>query len=365
MSSEKTYHLINDYLSGELKGSKLDKFKADLKTNPELQKEVEMQSEIIAAINANREAEIRALLSASKKSSLKVIPIGKNLKLAMATAASIALLVVAFFTLSPYLENNQATTVKETADKSKPTIDSNLATEDSVTTVDTQTLAIVTPASEIDLVEPELQIVDDELPLVEMLDEEIEEPESAEVEKYNYTTEDNDMDGTPESLDDVVVATDVMLSNRSYSVLSISPNFDSKELSSVEIASESTRGAKIKIPRRDKKKGKDKALEEEEEKDEAESTTPSTAGDVGYSNAVIRNVNVEYWKSVVNFKGYKYDGTNVKLYGIEKDKPLLFKELDDRLYMRVDGKQYFIEKKKTYKRLVEVTNPTLLNVLNE
>jgi len=42
-----------------------------------------------------------------------------------------------------------------------------------------------------------------------------------------------------------------------------------------------------------------------------------------------------------------------------------FKELESRLYVKMNGKQYFIEKNRKYNRLTEVTNPTLLKVLND
>ena len=72
-----------------------------------------------------------------------------------------------------------------------------------------------------------------------------------------------------------------------------------------------------------------------------------------------------FYNFVVNFKGYTYDGTKIQLYGIPENKSLILKELDDRIYLKLDDKHYFIEKIQTYKRFSEVTNPTLLNILND
>ena len=42
---QKTYDLINSYLSGELQGRKLDAFKAELKTNKNLQEKLDKENQ--------------------------------------------------------------------------------------------------------------------------------------------------------------------------------------------------------------------------------------------------------------------------------------------------------------------------------
>ena len=49
-TDQKTYELINSYLSGELKGRKLDAFKARLKKEEDLRNKLELQQAIIDGI---------------------------------------------------------------------------------------------------------------------------------------------------------------------------------------------------------------------------------------------------------------------------------------------------------------------------
>lgn len=52
------------------------------------------------------------------------------------------------------------------------------------------------------------------------------------------------------------------------------------------------------------------------------------------------SMKVEYWESVVNFKGYKLKGSNLKLFDVDPGETIQLKYLDKRLYMKRNG-QYF------------------------
>jgi hypothetical protein len=334
MVDEKKYHRINDYLSGELQGTALDKFRIDLKNSTELQEAVALQEAIIGAINQHREAELRAFISKKNKakstSGTKVIVLQKGVKLALASAAAVALLVAGYFTIAPYNQDLKMDTVfkKDTKENSNSEGLKRNDSDDQVS--ETQTLAI-----------------SEDKPTEEISEQETNESPS--LEKEEETTEDDYSDDAPlkedadlaEELDGI--KTDKLLSNRNYTVSRVSPTF-----SAVTETTSSVKDAKEKAkPQNDAKVTEEKVAASDNKK------------------VVTKTVSVEYWKSVVNFKGYKYDGNKVQLYGISESKPLVFKELDDRLYVRIDGKQYYIEPNSTHKRLTEVTNTTLLNVLND
>ena len=70
---QKTYDLINSYLSGELQGRKLDAFKAELKTNKNLREKLELQKAIIAGIEDVRLNELKNFIkdNISKKQNTK------------------------------------------------------------------------------------------------------------------------------------------------------------------------------------------------------------------------------------------------------------------------------------------------------
>ncbi|MFT6004421.1 MAG: hypothetical protein ACI8UQ_001560 [Bacteroidia bacterium] len=352
MVDEKTYHLINDYLNGDLQGTTLDIFKSRLKSDKGLRKAVSEQKAIIAALNTVREQELRDVLKSDTKKA-KVIAIGPYLKTAGLAAAAIAILVVAFFSIRPYITDSADTNTAEeskakpqqTLEKPEPiTKNSNLIADNpaiETTTIDTQTLAFI---ETIPLVEKMLEEEEDAIEDSETIEEndisEL-ELENAVVPKKSTAT------ATSTTADlDVVVKSDQLLTSQSFVVTTISPIFkkENKDVLQNDAAESSTRDDKI-----NKSKEDADAPEAEEDK-------------VAYKN---RSISVEYWNSVVNYTGYKYTGQKVQLYGIDQKAALKFKELDNRLYLQIKGTQYFLEQNNKYNRLVEVINPTLLKVLNE
>ncbi|MBT8327247.1 MAG: hypothetical protein KJP21_05955 [Bacteroidia bacterium] len=356
MINEQTYHLINKYLNGELKGRALDKFKSDLKSNEDLRDAVTSQASIIESIKAFREDELKKNLQANLNKS-RTFVIGRTFKIALASAAVVSLLVSTFFVLRPFMNSFNDTMVSEevessdTADDFKPTTEP----QSELTQIDTQTLAIADniKTDEIERLEEELEapaieVVEDDVEIEETFEETFEEeseaPDEVMIEKSAPTTTDAKDESGDDAIQDYEVKADELLSNRRYNVISISPNFSGVE----ETAATTAKRSSTKIKESEK-----------EESDAVEATKAPTSSNPS------RSIEVEHWKSVVNYKGYNYDGTKVKLYGINETNNLEFKELDNRLYVKIEGKQYFIEKNKDYKRLVEVTSPALLNVLND
>ena len=364
--NEQTYHSIDAYLNGELKGRKLDEFKAELRTDKNLQKAVALQEEIIAAINENREAELRDYLT--KHTAKEALSKAPSFRIWMLTAAAVALLIVAGVTLLPYISSsnkeNTATDAKPKPLKSTPE-EENTSThseEMEATVVDTQTLAVNTP--------PEQTIEDIEVVLEDEADNDaLEEPESGTIpiiEKDRNVEENAVLDESSpvakaqedkkavaaskpsdkpavanvESTD-IKVRGDKLLASKRYIVPSIDPDFSVSETRSDNVTIKTTT----------------------KEKSEADKQASAEGKDLKTTSR--RCIEVEFWKSVVNYKGYQYDGSKVKLYGMDQTRTLDFKELDNRLYVKVEGKQYYLEKNTKYNRLVQVTNPTLLKVLNE
>lgn len=364
--NEETYHVINDYLSGELKGRALDKFKAELKTDTQLQEALSSQRSIIEAIEYTREKELKAFLS-NELSKKKTISLNPKWRIAVVSAAAVALLAVAIFSITPLLQKKNANTAQEakqnttseaTESMTEDNAEENQIADLETTQVDTQTLAIVAPPA-IEEAEAEKGIIEDyktDIAELDITTEELEEEaleddmdgatdEYTEAEKLVIAKENKATTGKPVITDsDITVRSDELLSKKAYPVYAAALNLDKRATSLQEVAV----AAKEKDTRRDKKAAEDAANEVEK-----------------VAALPTRSLQVEYWKSVVNYKGYQYDGKQVKLYGVDQQKALNFKELDNRLYLQLDNKQYFVEKNQKYNRLVEVTNPTLLKVLNE
>ena len=145
MVDEKTYHLINDYLNGDLQGTTLDIFKSRLNSEKGLRRAVSEQKAIIAALNTVREQELRDILKSDNKKK-KVIAIGPYLKTAGLAAAAIAILVVAFFSIRPYITDSADTnTAQESKAKPQQTLEKpEPITEDSILIADNATIETTT-----------------------------------------------------------------------------------------------------------------------------------------------------------------------------------------------------------------------------
>ena len=349
--NEQTYHLIDQYLAGELKGRALDKFKADLRKDEELQQAVTSQRAIIQGIEAHREAELKAYLKEELQKSKKAIAMTPRLRFAMLTAASIALLAVLIFSLTPLLDQkptaktNNGKSTEDTTTQKEEVAPEELASNDMAEPViDEEILGNTTELEVQDTSRmDEIVAMEDDMPAPEVL------MEAKDLEKANDATYKFDMDDTS-----TIILQDEMLLAANYTVSRLSPDFvevdrvqTDQQVEEVSVALEKSRPT-----RADKKEAKKKAAATEESEIEKPITTT-------------RNIRVEYWKSVVNFKGYKYNGLVVQLYGIAQGTAITFKELDNRLYMNIDGKYYFLEQKNAYNKLIQVTNLTLLKVLND
>ena len=338
MNDEQKYHLINQYLNGELMGRALDNFKAELK-DPEFQKEVELQRQIIEAIKKQRKAELKAYISENSKVTYFQNSWGN--KWNYASAAIVILFVSAFFIMKFYNPNPNSTEIVVTE---KPDTTS-LAQEDSITQLDTQTLAIQ------DVTIPNVERADEDVDSeIEESPEDIELDETADkIEETNtdagFQTEDEELVPTAEKSAnrvspnaDLEVKKDQLLSTKSFTVVMFSPNFGT--------------GA-----------GKTSNSDSNKTVSDTEITTAKTSE--RYKENTSRILQVEFWKSPVNFKGYQYSNSGLKLYDISEDANLVFKELDGRLYMKTGSKYYYLEKNSAYNKFVEVKNSTLLKALNE
>ena len=73
--------------------------------------------------------------------------------------------------------------------------------------------------------------------------------------------------------------------------------------------------------------------------------------------------NIEFWKSPINFKGYKTGKNKIILFGIYDFKKLLLKKQNDLLYLQCDDKYYIIENTDNFKPLSIIANKKTINQL--
>lgn len=357
---EQTYHLINDYLNGELQGSELDKFKANLKEDHALQKKLASQRQIIQAIKTSREQELKLFLrtSIANKNNPTLRP---KLTFILVFIAAIALISVVISTLKPFKKTTRPLTTKQeiekknTPQRSKKVVDlTELDTTAGANqmSADTQALELELAPFHTDSGEVSAEIPTD-IKTNPSEEEEKEEEKNSNASSDNNQTIGNKYSGQPqesikteksEKIDDeIIVRSDELIDKKIFSVHDVDMYYTNNVVKTNDEAKPQNNAEPEKFS--------NKATENEV--------------NTQITNAAKREITVEYWKSVVNYIGYQYNGRVVKLYGLDKQKKLIFKELDNRLYTMLDGKYYFLKKNSEYNRLIEVTNSTLLNVLRE
>ena len=358
---QKTYDLINSYLSGELQGRKLDAFKAELKTNKNLREKLELQKAIIAGIEDVRLNELKNFIkdNISKKQNTNR-PI---IKTGLTIAASIGLILVVFFSIKSLINNDNDSSYSsdyqdslKSNEKTKASENQkiNQATTNTPTypknSIDTQLLAIA-PPPDIELSDEEITELNKELAedeIIETIDNEIADELEPDSESYDEIQDtlmtqkksiDYNLAGIQPTRNDSLVQMDQLIATAFKSVRSFSnvEATDSLEIVSNDINPETT---SIQVERSREKKSKKFTKE----------------------NSTIK---LEYWNSVVGFNGYKYDGYTLQLFGIAQNEIIHLLSLDNRLYLKKNKQIFSIEKSSSAKRFTAVTNSILLKILHE
>ncbi|MFH0867401.1 MAG: hypothetical protein V1904_14505 [Bacteroidota bacterium] len=75
-------------------------------------------------------------------------------------------------------------------------------------------------------------------------------------------------------------------------------------------------------------------------------------------------LHVEFWKSPINYKGYKTGKNKLVLFGIEQFSMISFKILDKTLYMKYVSDYYQMDRTPEFKSLIPVSNSNLVSQLN-
>lgn len=362
---QKTYELINLYLSGELSGPSLDTFKARLKKDDDLKKKVQLQKALIDGINEVRSQELKKFITDNVSIKNKINrPLFKT---GLSIATSIVLILAIFFSIRPLI-NKKSIHVSSTINQDSQilsnensTLNQKIINGDSIETqvkfIDTQ-LIVKIPAPEIIIKE---DVLSDSISDEDEIKTEIEEVEeisipNEKVTSVEYNSEDYDLlendseipiskksaennilTYSDEIRDDSLIQKDLFLDNSKVSVRLYS-NIESKD-STQTIALETYKASKNY---------------------EIKNSNSTKSAAVQYST-----MQVEYWKSVVGFSGYKYAGNTIKLYGIIPNENIELSSLDNRLYLKKGGEYYEIKKSNKTNKFSVITNPILLKVLNE
>ncbi|MCH1472977.1 MAG: hypothetical protein L7V85_03600 [Bacteroidia bacterium] len=360
---QKTYELINSYLSGELNGRKLDAFKARLKKEEDLRNKVELQQAIIDGIKEVRTQELKDFINKNiakeKKIQSPVFTTGLSI------AASIGIILVIFFSIKPFI--NKKSTIgrnKSDVDSSNSAFSLNEKHQNSLVNTDSAVDQKKSLDTQLIAKAPTLEqvLIEKELGDKKALEDEIE----------------NEIEEVMLSGNEDLAADDL---NEEHSKASID-----KLIKNVKSTTNNTLSTKSNQIRNDSIVQKDqllassnvniKLLSNTEERDDIK-TTSNPDNELTDNSEAKRvksrkknrikkpTIRVEFWESVVGFNGYKYDGTTLELYGVSPNKKIALSSLENRLYLKKGTQYYSIIKGNRTQKFTPITNSILITLLNE
>ena len=343
---------IDQYLNGELVGQELDKFKIRLKDDPDFLRQVQVQKAIIQEIEAQRSAELKAMLAArTKRSSGLIIPFGRKPMAIAAIILSVLALGLLLKINMPFSPNDLA----ENTEEAPPPVeeipsDEPQKTDETEQMVVDDSLTIEGNAEMPEEPAPEIAVVDDDVEMeaadesdVLLSEDEVDESISTMREKESK------LDGS-----NVKPTRDSMIGAKMITVTSYSMPAVRKDQVDVVVPSNED----------DEKKGifKRKSKTEQTTAKEVQSNNDGIDEMIKTPKGSIR---VEYWVSIVNFKGYKFDGKKLLLFDTPTTASVALKEYNQQTYLVKNGSYYLLVPNSAFNQLRKVSDEATLNILNK
>ncbi|MFT5480726.1 MAG: hypothetical protein ACI9NN_001694, partial [Bacteroidia bacterium] len=329
------------YLLGKLAGQDLDKFKIRLKDDPAFLQQVQVQKAIISSVETARKNQLKALLVASRQKKKGLIIHFKNRSLAVA-ASVLSLLAFGLIikTMLPYGDSN----LSETEKQSEQIVNTNdkdtkpLQLDEVITSDDT----FQEPDSVVLEPSPEIAIVEDLA-------------EKSEVEKDAMFDGDDDVDFAELKKnedeidgDDFKAKRDSMFASKSVPLYVVAYTVKAAQTTVTEGAT--------KKDGLFNRKNKDK--------NDAEDAEETTAEVKALTQSVGSSVRVEFWVSIVNFKGYKFDGSKLLLFDTPETTPVSLKSYTGKTYLNKNGVWYSIVPNSAFNQMSRISAADILKVLN-
>ncbi len=338
------HELIDQYLNGELIGQELDKFKIRLKDDPAFLNQVQVQKAIIKSVETARRNELKAMLVDAKKPKKGfIIPFGNR---SLAVAASILSLLAFGLIIKTMLpqggeelsqaDKTEQVKTEEPEENQKPVPVTDSAQIATTFKNDEQDSMISPPPPEIAMVE----VVEDD----EAIDDaRVLTTDSDEVDFAELKKNEDEIDG-----DKFKAKRDSMLGSKNVMLLVVAYEVQ-----------ESTQTTDVKRAKKDglfNRKSKDKTAKETEDAESVTTKSLKTSPSFG--------IRVEFWESIVNFKGYKFDGKKLLLFDTPVSTPVAIKSFTNTTYLNKAGTWYMIVPNNSFNQMVRVSNAEVLKVLN-
>jgi len=328
---------FNAYLKRQLSADDIMAFEKRLKTDPEFAKEFELHSLLVEGIKEHARTELKSFLKDNV--SLPHISSKPNFfnmrSMQWSIAAAIVLILGVILIVQYYIKPSEST--------------EELATRNVITSSDTSTPLVQSEPKESSDTSPEFiemlavkkENADMEAPpLSESLTEETSAGKPVVVDEADgkfYTDrtlvdnevaiEDNNI-ATEQRLNDTTITLALLFYNTAYK----------KDYNSNDDASNAQPQTTDKTTK-SKSKYPYNAGVEATNKNEIKVDTNAVSKKL--SKASTKTYKVEYWKSPVNFKGYRFINNTVYLYGVTKDNSKLF-VVNNKLYLRTNNTVYIL-----------------------
>ncbi len=350
MKEEQHIHeLIDQYLRGELIGEELDLFRIRLREDKKFLRQVQVQKAMIEEIGKVRETQLRSIFKKEKKKKRAfIIPFNRRV---LSVAAVLLGITALAMVLKIYLPTNDLASEDQDITE-KVEEDLTLAADEEPIqeslTIDT----FMEDNSNLEVVE---EVIEED-PLDELAEKEVAPKEDIalnEVKNLSRLREDEDK----LKADDIDAKKDVLLSSTKIAIVSFEmkvPAVKSTDVKQVTVESESETTSK-----RSKKKDK---------KEEADFVEDTAVEDVPVAVPIAtsgRNITIEYWKSIVNFKGYHFDGNVLMLYSVPDKTPVQVSTYNNKSYAKWGGNVYLILANGKYQPFSLVTDTEVLKVIGK
>lgn len=348
MKEEQHIHeLIDQYLRGELIGEELDLFRIRLRENKKFLRQVQVQKALIVEIGRMREAQLKSIFTKEKKKKrVFIIPFNRRI---MSVAAVLLSITALAMVLKMYLPKTDLAREDEDLTEKVEEDLANASEEvpiNEALPIDTVVADNSNPVVDEDVME------EDSFPEIAEKEEAPKE-DIALNENQNLSKLKEDEDKL--KAEDIDAKKDVLLSSTRIAITSYVmkvPAVESLDVKQVTVASENT-------SKRSRKKDK------QEEADDVEDTTVDEVPVAVPTSSTGRSITIQYWKSIVNFKGYNFDGNVLMLYSVPDKTPVQVATYNNKTYAKWGGSVYVIMANGKYQPFSKVTDAEVLKVIGK
>ncbi|MBI1306690.1 MAG: hypothetical protein GC181_08760 [Bacteroidetes bacterium] len=350
MNEERHIHeTIDLYLRGELIGEDLDLFKIKLREDSSFALQVQLQKAIIEEIQVVREAELRKIF-AKKNSNRKGLIIPFNRKVLSVAAVILSITAIAMV-LKMYLpkmdiagsKNEDPAVVDNSVDSSddEESFENAEALIDSLEEVKENLIASTETeeTKDTDAARPS--------PSSSVMSEDAESDPLTDMRKKEELLNAKDINARK---DELITTRDLMVMVYTMKMVEKVPA-DDTTLQAVSSSSLTKKERKKLAQVADKASNADEVISAP-----AEPQIVQTPGST---------IIIEYWRNVLNFRGYYYDGKKLKLYDVPPDARLQMVNYLGKTYLKWAGSVYLINNSSTEEKFKLVTDVKILEVVGK